>query len=56
LAKQHADEMILRHYNHPSIIAWGVGNGHRGFEEKTQEYVKSMYGYIKEINPDRLVN
>jgi len=56
LAKNQASEMVVRHYNHPSIIAWGVGNEHYGHEKGTQEYVKTMYDYIKALDPGRLVN
>ena len=56
VAMMQADEMVLRHFNHPSVIAWGVGNEHSGQYAATQDYVKHMYRYIKAMDSSRLVN
>lgn len=56
IAMSQAYEMVHTHYNHPSIIAWGVGNEHYGRSANTQDYVKHMYQYIKGMDSSRLVN
>ncbi len=56
IAKQQADEMVYYHYNHPSIICWGVGNELDAYKEPTIEYIKAIKAYIKAMDPRRLVN
>ncbi len=56
IAIQQADEMLLYHYNHPSIIFWGVGNELGGEQTKTINYVKYMINYFKSKDKGRLVN
>ncbi len=56
-------EMIERDYNHPSVVAWSVGNELRDpnapWPEKTltnrqYNYVNSMLDYIEELDTTRL--
>ena len=56
IAQQQADEMLHYHFNHPSIIFWGVGNELGGEEKATIEYVKTMVRYFKSFDSERLVN
>lgn len=56
IAKKQADEMLNAHFNHPSIVFWGVGNELGGFYKATQKYVKNMVAYIKAKDKTRLVN
>ena len=56
IAKQQADEMVKAHFNHPSIIFWGVGNELGGQFKKTHKYVKEMVSYFKSLDRTRLVN
>lgn len=56
IAKQQADEMINAHYNHPSIIFWGVGNELGGLQSKTKKYVREMAAYFKSKDKTRCVN
>lgn len=56
IAKMQADEMIKAHFNHPSIVFWGVGNELGGFYKATQKYVKNMVAYFKSKDKTRLVN
>ncbi len=56
IAKQHADEMLEAHFNHPSIIFWGVGNELGGLFESTKKYVREMVAYFKSKDQTRCVN
>ncbi len=56
IAKQQADEMIKAHFNHPSIIFWGVGNELGGQFKRTQKYVTEMRKYFKSKDKTRCVN
>jgi beta-galactosidase len=41
-------EMIERDYNHPSIIAWSLGNELHGNTQATKDYAAFMHKYIPE--------
>lgn len=56
IAKEQADEMLNSHYNHPSIVCWGVGNELNGFSKRTANYVKEMVKYFKDRDNSRFVN
>lgn len=55
-AKQHIKEMITNHYNHPCIIAWGVGNEMAGRNALNIKGVEEMYNYAKSLDNSRLAN
>ena len=48
--------MLEAHFNHPSIIAWGVGNELDGQSAITAQYVKNMKSYILEQDHNRLMS
>lgn len=54
-SKQQADEMILSHYNHPSIISWGMANELNGQHPQTVKFMEDLKQYIKKIDPIRPV-
>lgn len=56
LAIAQIDEMMESHFNHPSIIAWGVGNELDGQSEITGQYVKDMKSYIASKDSNRLMS
>lgn len=56
IAKEQADEMLNSHYNHPSIVCWGVGNELDGYSIATAKYVKEMVKYFKDRDNSRFVN
>ncbi len=56
LARGHLDEMIAAHYNHPSIVMWGVGNELASKEPAIVTGVRDLYRYAKALDPTRLVN
>ena len=48
--------MMHFHFNHPSIVCWGVGNELGAETEPTIQYVKDMVQYFKTYDKRRLVN
>ncbi len=56
LGVQHLDEMIGNHFNHPSIIAWGIGNELASHETGNIAALKKLYSYAKSLDSSRLVN
>lgn len=53
---QQIEEMVEAHRNHPSIIAWGVGNELDAQAEETVQYIKDAAAYTHELDPGRLAN
>lgn len=48
-------EMMERDWNHPSVIAWSVGNEYHSHKPEGQAWTKDMYAYVKSIDASRLV-
>jgi len=48
-------EMILAHYNHPSIYAWGLCNEIAGQTPTGHEFVQNGIRIARELNPSRLL-
>ena len=53
---QHLDEMTDSHFNHPSLIAWGIGNELQSHSPINKSSLKKLYDHAKGIDPSRLVN
>ena len=53
---EQTKEMISAHRNHPSIIAWGVGNELDGQCEETIQYIKDAVAYTHSLDPERAAN
>ena len=54
--KQSADcleEMVLNHYNHPSIIMWGILNECASHTEYGAECYKLQYDQLRALDPSR---
>ncbi|WP_130838254.1 glycoside hydrolase family 2 protein [Lachnoclostridium sp. Marseille-P6806] len=49
-------EMISSHYNHPSLVSWGVGNELNGQSEATKRYVTAAVRLFHEADPYRPVS
>lgn len=49
-------EMVRAHRNHPSIIAWGVGNELDAQCEETIQYIKDAVAYTHRLDPERPAN
>jgi len=56
LGKQQLDEMISDHFNHPSVITWGIGNELDSHNPVNIESLKKLFSYAKERDSSRLVN
>ncbi|MCR5005743.1 MAG: hypothetical protein K6A77_07535, partial [Clostridiales bacterium] len=56
VSRQHAEEMVAAHANHPSIVSWGVGNEMRGQEPETKQILEQVRDIFRALDPDRLVN
>jgi beta-glucuronidase len=50
------ETMIRNHYNHPSIITWGVGNELRGRDADMKEFIKELIAKAKTLDPSRFVS
>jgi beta-galactosidase len=51
---QHLDEMTDAHFNHPSIISWGIGNELLAHEPFIKSGLNQLYNYVKKLDPSRL--
>ncbi|MFN3135004.1 MAG: glycoside hydrolase family 2 protein, partial [Candidatus Kryptonium sp.] len=50
LAKDYISEMINRDKNHPSILAWGIGNEFDSADEEAKKYVAEMVKFAKSMD------
>ena len=53
IVRQQAEEMIMQHFNHPSIVSWGIGNELNGNSEITRRYVKDAMAILKSLDNTR---
>jgi beta-galactosidase len=55
MPKEWLQRIIKKEYNHPSIIAWSVGNeiGDKNSNPKNQEYVKGAIAMAKSLDKNR---
>lgn len=51
--KDCIEEMIVNHYNHPSIVIWGILNECASETEEGREKYKMQYEQIKELDKTR---
>lgn len=56
LGKNHLIEMTENHYNHPSVISWGIGNELESHNAENVNRLKILYNEAKKIDDSRLVN
>lgn len=54
--KEQIEEMIEAHYNHPSVIAWGVGNELDAQAPATIQYIKDAVSYTHDLDSSRSAN
>jgi len=53
---KHAQEMIHRHYNHPCIYAWGIGNEVNGQSTVTVRYFEKLKSLVHGLDDTRFIN
>ncbi|RPK31034.1 glycoside hydrolase family 2 protein [Paenibacillus xylanexedens] len=56
ISMQHAQEMIHRHYNHPCIYAWGIGNEVNGQSTVTVRYFEELKSLVHGLDDTRFIN
>lgn len=56
VSKKQIDEMIASHYNHPSIIMWGMGNELYGQAPEMHAFVSELKEYIRNKDIKRQIN
>lgn len=54
--KQQIEEMIKFHYNHPSIISWGVGNELKAQDDDNIHYIRRAVSYTRNLDKRRTIN
>ena len=53
---QQLDEMTDAHFNHPSIILWGIGNELQSHQTINITALRTLYDHAKRMDPSRLVS
>lgn len=56
VVKAQFKEMMESHYNHPSIVSWGIGNELNGQSEITKTYVAEIVKWVHTYEPYRPVS
>jgi beta-glucuronidase len=53
--KQQMQEMMEQDWNHPSVIAWSVGNEYESYTEEGREWTRDMRAFTKNLDKTRLI-
>lgn len=56
IAMAQLEKMVRNHYNHPSIMTWGVGNELRGRDADMKALIQDLLKRAKELDPTRFVS
>lgn len=56
LGVEHLNEMVEAHFNHPSIISWGVGNELLSHDTVNISFLKKLFYHARALDSSRLVN
>lgn len=56
IASSQLQAMISNHYNHPSIITWGVGNELRGQDTAMKRFITQLIKSARALDPSRYVS
>lgn len=56
IASSQLQAMISNHYNHPSIITWGVGNELRGQDTAMKRFITKLIQSARAHDPSRYVS
>ncbi|WP_158787261.1 glycoside hydrolase family 2 protein [Granulicella sp. L46] len=55
LWKQQMQEMMREDWNHPSVIAWSVGNEYESYTPQGLAWTRDMRAYTLKVDPTRLI-
>src|SRR4051794_4154304 len=55
LYKERAAEIVMRHRGSPAILAWELANEPRCERETLIDWAREMSGWVKSLDPERLV-
>jgi beta-glucuronidase len=53
--KHDMREMVEQDWNHPSVIAWSVGNEYESYTREGIEWTRDMQAYTLSVDPTRLI-
>ena len=53
--QQQMKEMMEQDWNHPSVIAWSVGNEYESFTKDGIDWTRDMRAYTLSLDPTRLI-
>jgi beta-glucuronidase len=53
--KQQQKEMMEQDWNHPSVIAWSVGNEYESYTPEGRDWTRDMRAYTLSLDPTRLI-
>jgi beta-glucuronidase len=53
--KQQQKEMMEQDWNHPSVIAWSVGNEYESYTKEGRDWTRDMRAYTLSLDPTRLI-
>ena len=56
IAFNQLESMVRNHFNHPSIITWGVGNELRGRDAEMKIFITDLMAKARGLDPNRLVS
>jgi beta-glucuronidase len=48
-------EMMEQDWNHPSVIAWSVGNEYESYTQQGRDWTRDMRAYTLSLDPTRLI-
>ena len=55
LFQSQTEEMVRRDWNHPSVIAWSMGNEYDSDTPAGVRWTKDMYAFTRALDPQRLI-
>lgn len=53
--KKQMKEMMEQDWNHPSVIAWSVGNEYESYTQQGRDWTRDMRAYTLSLDPTRLI-
>jgi Beta-galactosidase/beta-glucuronidase len=56
IATAQVQTMIAQHYNHPSIVSWGMGNELQGRLPAMQQMIAGLVATARSLDSSRMIN